>query len=217
MKDTGLFRRTRRLESQIDEFFDSVSEACLTFQSGFKNFLDDDPGMAFDDTLNQVSDAKSRSDELRREIETQLYEHTLIPELRADVLSLLEDMDGLVDVCQANCYRFSIEEPDIPTEFHRDFLNLTDTSVTCVDCVVMAGRAFFRNIEAVRDHTHKAVYLEIEADKINTRLKRNIFQSDLSLERKIHLRYFAERLDLLANRAEDIANRLAVFIIKRSL
>lgn len=216
-KRVGLFKRTRLLEAQIDDFFDGVSEACLAFQSGFRGYLQIGAGTAFDETLQHISEIESRGDDLRKTIETQLYEHTLIPEMRADVLSLLEETNELVDVAQANCYRFFIEEPVIPEEFHQEFLNLTDTVVSCVESLVMAARAYFRNIEAVRDHTHKVVYLETEADKINTRLKLAVFRSELGLPQKLHLRYFAERIDLLANRAEDVADHLGVFTIKRSL
>ena len=82
---------------------------------------------------------------------------------------------------------------------------------------MLAARAFFRDIEAVRDHASKVIFLETEADKIGTKLQRAIFSSDLPLERKIHLRYFVERIDELANAAEDVADALAIYAIKRRI
>ena len=38
------------------------------------------------------------------------------------------------------------------------------------------------------------MFFETEADKISTRLKTKIFESDLPLEHKIHLRYFCDRV-----------------------
>jgi uncharacterized protein Yka (UPF0111/DUF47 family) len=43
------------------------------------------------------------------------------------------------------------------------------------------------------------------------------FSSDLPKVEKIHLRYFIERIDELANEAEDIADALAIYTIKRSI
>jgi predicted phosphate transport protein (TIGR00153 family) len=156
-------------------------------------------------------------DDLRRTIETQLYEQTLIPDLRADVLRLLEDLDTLINITQANCYRFTIETPDIPPEYHGDFMRLTENVVACVETVVLSSRAFFRNIDAVRDHNSKVMFYETEADKISTKLKTMAFSSDLPKVEKIHLRYFIERVDELANEAEDIADALAIYTIKRSI
>mgnify|MGYP001316318378 CR=1 FL=1 len=216
-KNPALFRKTRVLENQIDDFLDCISEAGLIFQRAIKVYLENGPCEEFDASTKQVHQIESRGDVLRRTIETQLYEQTLIPDLRADVLNLLEDLDNLINITQANCYRFSIEEPDIPEEFHKDFMDLTETVVICVDTVVMSARAFFRNIEAVRDHNSKVMFYETEADKLSTKLKKRAFSSDLPKIEKIHLRYFIERIDELANEAEDIADTLAIYTIKRSI
>ena len=216
-RKTALFGRTRALERQIEEFLDSVSEAGLLFLRALKIYMSDGVSEEFDETLRDVAETESRADELRRSVEAQLYEQTLIPDLRADVLSLLEHMDRLTGIFQNNCYRFSIEKPEIPEHFKRDFISLGETAVICSDSLVMAARAFFRNIEAVRDHNHKVIFYETEADKICTKLKTAIFDSDLPLERKLHLRYFTERVDEAANAAEDVADELAIFTIKRSL
>ena len=211
------FGRTRAIEREIEEFLDSISEASLMFLRAIRIYLTEGVSEQYRDALNDVEVIETRADGLRRSIEAQLYEHTLIPDFRGDVLSLLEDLDWIISIFQANCYRFSIERPDIPEEYRRDFRNLADTVASCVDCVVMAARAFFRNIEAVRDHNHKVMFYETEADKICTKLKTAIFDSDLPLDHKIHLRYFTERVDEAANAAEDAADELAIYTIKRSL
>ena len=132
-------------------------------------------------------------------------------------MSLLEDTDELINVCQGNAYRFSIEVPEFPEEYHKDYLNMVETASACADSAVMAARAFFRNIDAVHDHTHKVIFLETETDKISTKIKRAIFASDLSKGEKLHLRYFVDRVDELANVAEDVADSVAIFAIKRKL
>ncbi|MBL6959056.1 MAG: DUF47 family protein [Rhodospirillales bacterium] len=216
-KSPALFRKTRILEGQIDEFLDCITEAGLIFQRAIKIYLEQGASDEFAASTKQSNEIETHGDNLRRIIETQLYEQTLIPDLRADVLKLLEDLDNLINIIQANCYRFTIEVPDIPPEYHKDFMDLTETVVTCVDTVVMSARAFFRNIEAVRDHNSKVMFYETEADKISTKLKTKAFRSDLPKVEKIHLRYFVERIDELANEAEDIADSLAIFTIKRSI
>ena len=67
----------------------------------------------------------------------------------------------------------------------------------------------------MRDHNAKVIFHETEADKIGTKLQRAIFSSELPLDRKSHLRYFVERIDELANSAEDVADTLAIYAIKR--
>ena len=213
----ALFGKTKRLEAQFDEFMDRLIEASLIFERAFKAYLTDPSHEDFANVVAEVSQLETRNDELKREIETRLYEQTLIPDLRGDVLSLIEGLDGILNHYQANCFRLSIEKPEIPAEYHKDFKALAKTSTACVDSLIMASRAFFTNIEAVRDHNVKVMFYETEADKISTRLKTKIFDSDLPLEHKIHLRYFSERIEDASNRAEDVAENLAIYTLKRSL
>ena len=214
-KIVTLFNKTRVLERQIDDFFDKVSEAGFVFSRAMEMYLAVGASDEFESLLQQEADIEGKGDTLRRNIEMELYAQTLIPDLRGDVLRLLEDMDHLMNVYEGNLYRISIQQPDVPEQFHAGYLELTRTVVTCVESVVMAARSFFRDINAVRDHNARVIFHETEADKISTRLQRAIFSSDFPLDRKMHLRYFVERIDELANAAEDVADTLAIYAIKR--
>lgn len=212
-----LFGKTKRLEAQFDEFMDRIIEASLIFERAFKGYLRDGFSEDFSIAVNEVSQLETSNDELKKKMETRLYEQTLIPDLRGDVLSLIEGLDGILNIYQANCFRIAIEKPDIPHAYHKDFKALAKASTACVDSLIMASRAFFTNIEAVRDHNVKVMFFETEADKISTRLKTRIFESDLPLEHKIHLRYFSDRVEDSSNRAEDVADNLAIYTLKRSI
>ena len=134
-----------------------VSEAGLVFRRSVRIYLSAGVSEEYVEALHHAEALESRGDDLRRGMEAQLYEQTLIPDLRADVLRHLEDLDWPVGICQANCYRFSIEKPDIPMAYDRDFMDLTETAVTCTDCLAMASRAFFRNVDAVPDWPPRGV------------------------------------------------------------
>ncbi len=140
----ALFRRTKALENEIDEFLDKLSESALVFRQAIELYLADGPGAGFDEKLRQVNALESRADQLRRGIETQLYAQTLIPESRGDVLGLLENLDSIVNLLEGTLWGFSIETPDIPEELVNEYRGLTEMVVLSVESIVMASRAFFR-------------------------------------------------------------------------
>ncbi len=212
-----MFGRTKALENQIDTFLDKLSETGLSFRRAVQIYLAEGATPEFEEKLRHVNTLESEADNLRRGIETQLYAQTLIPESRGDVLGLLENLDSVLNLFEGALWAFSIETPDIPEEFRADFGVLADQVVNTVEVLVLASRAFFRNIEAVGDHMHKVMFYEKEADKVSTKLKRSIFGSDLELARKAQLRNFAEHIDNVADRAEDVADRLAIYTIKRTV
>ncbi len=209
------FRRTKVLENQIDAFLDKLSESGLLFKRAVQIYLDEGASDGFDEKLQSVNRLESEADELRRSIIAQLYTQTLIPESRGDVLGLLENLDRVLSLYEGALWSFAIERPDIPSEFHTDFAVLCDQAVHAAESIVLASRAFFRNIEAVHDHMHKVMFYEKEADKISSKLKRAIFGSDLPLPRKAHLRNFVNHIDNVADQSEDVADRLAIYTIKR--
>ena len=86
-----MFKRTKELESQIDQFCDKVDEGAMSFKISIVAYLDGN-FPAFEDKLKQVNELESQADTLRRDVERRLYEQTLIPESRGDVLGLLRDM-----------------------------------------------------------------------------------------------------------------------------
>ena len=204
------------LESEIDEFLDAVSQGALVFKEAIKCFLERDTER-FEENIVSIKNLESKADNLRRRIENHLYTHSLIPEHRGDVLGLLENLDNVVDVAKGTLNRFAIENPDIQMELIKDFLDLADKSTLAAESIVLASRAFFRDARAVKDHLHKVYFYEKEADKIAERLKRHIYELKIDLSHKMHLVQFVQHVDFLADRSEEVADRLSISAIKRNV
>ncbi len=217
IKKFPLFRQTRVVEGEIEEFLDKLSECALTFKQAIRVYMAEGATEDFEGKLAQVNQLESRADHLRRSVERALYSQTLIPDARGDVLGLLETLDSVLNLFEGALWHFSIETPDIPEEFRKAFNELAEQAGLSVESLVLASRAFFRNIEAVGDHMHKVLFHEKEADMVSTRLKRAVFAADLPLSHKAHLRYFVEHIDNIPDRAEDVADRLAIYAIKRTV
>ena len=216
-KTESLFGQTKQLEREIDQFVDILSEVGLVFKSIVLKYLNDGHSDKFDEMVKQVSGMESRADKITKEVERTLYEETLIPDARSDVLRLLEHMDELIGMYQGNCYHFSIQKPDFPKDFHKDLINLSETAVNCVESLCLTVRSFFRDIKSVRDNAHKVTFYEKESDMQFSSLARKIFDSDMPLDQKMHLRYFVEKIDRICDQAEDIADEIQIYTIKRSI
>ncbi|GAB4338908.1 MAG: TIGR00153 family protein [Calditrichia bacterium] len=209
-----LFKKTKELESQIDQYLDIVVRGVLVFQQGVKYYLEDRMD-EFEERLKELTFLEKRGDSLRRDIENKLYLHTLIPESRGDVLGLLESTDKVLNLTSETLLQFSVEVPDILEELHPLYRDLAQTIASAVECMVMAIRAYFRDLAAVRDHVSKVSFHESESDKIAEKIKRTVFSKDIELSRKIHMRYFAYHIERIADEAEDVCDRLSIATIKR--
>lgn len=212
-----LFGRTRKLEQQIDSFFDKISESGVVYRLAVRQYLKEGPTEEFEERLKRVNKLETEADQLRREIELKLYTKTLIPDSRGDVLGLIETTDQLLTQFEGSLWALSIEQPDIPDFARPGFKKLTNMVVKAVDELGLGARAFFRSPYDVSAYNHKVQLYEKEADIVSTNLKREIFSSDLDLARKLHLRAFVEQIDSIADMAEDVADRLAIYSVKRTV
>jgi predicted phosphate transport protein (TIGR00153 family) len=214
---TGILKRRIGIENQVDEFLDLVSESGLIFKLAIAAYLRGDID-AFMKKIEQISTAEHKGDSLTHTLEERLYVQTLIPDSRGDVLELLENLDSLLDNFKGALWQFEIERPDIWPEFHDAFNELVGYVVDAVEAVVLSSRAFFKNIAAVSYNKHKVYYWETESDKVASDLQRAIFKrEDMRMSHRLQLRDFAKRVDNIADVSEDVADRLAIYVIKRSL
>ena len=211
------FGKVKAIEGQIDEFLDKASESGMIFELAVSSLMDDKGWDECEEKLRQIEAAEHRCDHLRRTIELALYTEMLIPDARGDVLMLIDNLDCLVDMYTRCIRAICVEHPDFPRDFRGDFRELASVVVKSVESTVLGSRAFFRNPSAVRDHVHKIGFYESESDRIGLQLKRKIFDSDLGLDRKIHMRTFVDTVDHIADEAEDVGDHLSIYTIKRSL
>ncbi len=211
-----LLKKTKELEAQIDEYLDLVDRGGLIFKQGLKLYLEKRED-EFEERMQDLRGMESKGDALRREIERMIYQQTLIPESRGDVLGLLESTDRVLNLLADTLLGFSVESPDIPSDIHHQFMDLAEASISSVESLVMAIRSYFRDFSASRDYINKVLFYEKESDKISEKIKRNIFSKTMDLSKKMHLRGFAYHIELISDEAEDVCDRLVIAAIKRHI
>jgi hypothetical protein len=217
MSFISIFKNHTGIEKKIDSFLDLASQSGLIFTQGMDAYLDDRTDV-FEHHLAYMVETEKEADTLRRAIEDLLYRKTLVPESRGDVLELIERMDALLGQFKGVMFRIEIERPQIPSAYRTKLKTLNNCAVQTVESMVLSLRAYFKDISQVAAHMHKVTFWETESDKEATRLQREIFRSDQhSLAEKMQLRGIIKHTDNIADQAEDLADKLAIFVLKRSL
>ena len=212
-----LFKKTRELDNKITEFLDNISEAGLVYARAISLYLEEGATEEFTKKRQEVSAFESRNDQLRRDVEAELYEHTLLPDSRADVLHLLEGVDRVINKYESNLYMYAIEKPVIPSEFHAPLKEMVQTVLDCVEALVVSARSFFAMNGEIKNHLHKVMFFEKQADQQGTLLKTAFFeQKKLELAHKRQLQDFEMATEQISDFAEDVADSLTILAVKRS-
>jgi len=214
-----LFGRSKELEIKITEYLDLVNRGSLTFKRDLNRYIKKNFAL-FEESLNDIKEIENDADEHQKDIKYKLYKYMLIPESRADVLTIIEEIDTITDLAKEVIFEISIEQPIIPDELENDFLELVENSTEAVDMLVKAIRAFFEEISQVNDYVNKVHFFEHQADKNEERLKRKIFSDQfkkIDIAHKIQLRYFIEEIAALSDQAETVSEDVSVAAIKRRI
>lgn len=213
-----LFKQTTYLVADIDTFLDNISKAGILFGLALREYLEDELDR-FHARLDEIAELESDSDDLRRGIRHKLYSKMLIPESRGDVLSVLENIDNVIDTTKKIVFQIDIEQPRICESLKKDFKELSMTSQNALDFTVKAARAFFKDSTLINDFVHKVYFYEHEADKIEEMIKRKVFTSEdvTDLAERMHIRDFATYVAKLSDESQAVCERISVAAIKRSL
>ena len=204
----------KELINSINLFLDNILKVNSLFENLIKEFFLKNY-KEVEDLTAKISDLESACDKLRRTTERKIYQETLIPEQRGDVLGMLENLDKIPGQLQGNAHRINTEKPDIHKELHDDFNNLVQNNSTCVKLLISGSKQFFIDPKKTIEDCLLVSKHESTGDKISTKLKNAIFNNNnLDLSQKMHLRYFVEIVDEVANLAEDVADRLIISSVK---
>jgi len=211
----NIFKKSNSVSISIDEFFDKVDLGSLNFKKGVNNYIDGN-SIEFAQNLNSITTLEQEADTIQRKIENDFYLHALMPNYASDILTLLENVDDIIDMSKDVLSQFDVEKPHIPEAIKKDFRELVNASAKSVENILPAARIFFTQPDNVKDNIQKVLFYHRETHNLSTNLKRKIFQEfdSLQLSEKLHLRYFALHIEQVSDVSKNISHHLSSLVIK---
>ena len=210
--------RNKELENEIEVYLLSIHNATLTFNEGVGDYVKNNH-KRFQERIDKLIDIERQADDQLKDLKYKLYKYNLIPDFSGDVLALLDSLDDISDASKQILIQLSIEKPNIYDYLKDDFIKLAETSLKCVETLLGGVRGFFSNSKAVEEIVNRVYFYEAEVDKIEEVLKRQIFNTEITIElsERMHLRYFINKIAQISDTAEQIALKLSIFKLKRNI
>ena len=132
----------KELIESINIFLDNILKINELFKTLLENYFQK-KFQEVNKITNEISDLESECDKIRRNVERKIYQETLIPDLRGDVLGMLENLDKIPGQIQANAHSFNTEKPSVGEELNSNFLKLCDFASECISLLIEGSRSFF--------------------------------------------------------------------------
>ncbi|MGM0379931.1 MAG: DUF47 domain-containing protein [Bacillota bacterium] len=212
-----IFKKSIELNKKIEDFLDVISDNLLLFEKTITFYLKED-FTNFNEKLNIINNKESQGDKLEKEIKTSLYKYMLLPNVRADVLSLIKDLDDINDYIEDITKEFYIQSPNFPENLNSLLSDIIKNTILSADELINATNSFFNEVHLVNKYINKVNFYEHEVDILEDKINKSIFRNkDLDLCEKTQLKYFISKIAKISDKAEKISDKLTIFTLKREI
>lgn len=211
------FRREKEVRALIQEYFQTTDKAIDEFEIGVRCYLDDGPCEQFREIDKRIHAAESRADDLLRQIEIMLYSRSLLPESRGDLLGLLEHFDKMPNLAETISFMLDTQQVSVPDSYRPQLAELLEVNVEAYRLVRETVDKLFTAPETVGEAVGPVDAKESESDRLEGKLIRQVFASDMDGCDQILFRELIQLIGDISDSAENVAGRLEIISLKKRI
>lgn len=208
------WRSEKHVAKLVDAYLAKVTECLGLLKDVFPQCLDGSLG-AQSQLENPVHRFESVADDMRRALEKDLIAGRLLPDSRAEMLSLVEVIDHLPNRAESVVELFAVQNLQVPETLRPDVSELLAKALETFAAMTETVRTLLADVHRVPDLVADVDQLESQCDRIERQLMRRIFQLDMDLARKLHLRDLVRALAGIADKAENVSDMVQWIAARR--
>lgn len=213
----NIFRKTQELEEMITCFLLNIIQAGVLYAQAMNAYQKEGVQEEYTALRKKVSALEAENDSYRRSVENDLYAHMILPDMRSDILRLLEGCDKIINKYESNLLILSVERPIVIAQMDDHLMKMIQTDLECVGSLISGVKAFFEGKD-VTEYTNRTYQLEHQVDKQALNLKIQVFKDfSISLAHQLQLKAFIYSIEKISDIAEDVADILKIMAVKHTL
>jgi len=210
----GLWRSEKRVQELLDNYLRHVTGSLVSLKSVFPRCLDGTQAR-LEDLQNPVHKLESVADDLRRDLERELFAGRLLPQSRAELLAIIEATDEIPNIAENIVEFFVVQKVEVPHDLHADVTELLLKTLGACAAMSEAVSVLLHDLDHIVELARDVDRLESECDRLERHLLRRIFGLNLELASKLHLRDLVRSIASLADQAETVADMSQWMALKR--
>ncbi|MDY6913076.1 MAG: DUF47 family protein [Planctomycetota bacterium] len=207
--------KQKKVQDDVALYCEKVSDCLDAFHRSIRQYCDEPDKEAIKSNFTEVHKAESLADNIRRQIEVLMYSKALFPESRGDILGLLETMDRVPNQAESVVRMIRNQYVPVPEALRPGILRLAEVCRRSVDAMIDAADKMFTDYTNATVAVGKIDELESEADRIESDLIEQIFSGQMDGFNKIILRDLVKNISQIADRAENVGDRIRIMVAKR--
>lgn len=211
------WKKEKQIIAKIEMYLQEIDICRDRFYKCISRFIQQTKFNPNKSDVEAVHQSESKADDIRRDIEYELYNKALIPESREDILNLLEGLDSIPNSFEEICFQISIQKILFPKELKRGLLQLTDKSIEAYNLVHNAMQGLFYKKQDIMDEIINIDRFESQVDVIERELIKKVFDSSNDLAEKIIFKEVIKNIASISDLAQNLSDKLSLAIVKRRI
>ena len=208
-------KRNRELLQKIDEYINTSSDILQYFKSSIINYMKNNDMVDFELQVKKIKKLESNVDEQLHDIEEFLYKKSLLPDLREDILKLLEELDDIVDYADHIMRYVFIRKIKIPENLIGQTINMLNSTCDCCNGVKNAINDLFKKRQHIKKFVNEINDYESICDEIQTEMITTIYSDDNIVDfDKILLDKFVDLISSISDSCENVADIITIINVK---
>ena len=208
------WRSEKHLQDKLEAYVAQVTQTLGSLKDTFPGCLDGSRAQRAD-LSNPVHPLESVADDMRRDLERELYTGKLLPESRGDLLILIEALDRISNGAENIVEFFSLQELEVPAVLHEDMQAFLLKNLEACAAMAETVGLLLADLANVQELAHEVDQIESQCDTRERRLLRRVFDLDLERAHKLHLRDLVQAIGELSDQAEEVADIVVRIAAKR--
>ncbi len=217
------FRRSSLEDALFESPFDGLSKhsniikkAIGEFKKGIHYYTEGEFEKS-EECFEKVSKLEHKADQIKIEIRENLPSFIFMPITREDFLNLLREADAILDHAEDVGVLLPMREEEVPEFVCDDFKAFSKKIFDSVKKFEELMDTFSDLLESsfskkskkeARELQQTISQMEYEADKIEKRISKKLFNYDEKPLTAIHLLKVVDRMDSIADHSENVADRI---------
>lgn len=211
-----LWKKSHILVDMVEEYFKKAEECMVYFQESMNNYLENGLSADFDGFIEKTHIAESSCDDIRLKIESAMYEKSLIPESRGDILGMLEIIDRIPNKAESILYMIQTQFLNTPEEIKGKISQLIKTNINAFTELMKAVRQLFIDGSGLQAFTDNIDKEESSSDHLEREIIRTIFSTEsIAPDQKILLKELIIELGSISDKCENTADAITIIAVKR--
>ncbi len=212
-----MFKKNKLIKQRIEDFLGVVNHVLDLYQESMSYYIEHHLDDHFHTLIEKTHQAESKADDLRREIESELFHKSLLPEMREDLITVIENMDKVPNTCEKVLRRIYTHNIILPDELDPKVIELVRLGVECCRPLREAVIDVLGPCRRIRELAREIDSNESVADQLEHELLYMLFHGEYEPLDRILYRDIILWIAGLPDKAERISDQLTILAIKRNV